>query len=223
VLSKFDAYHCVRVAVNKLNEKWEAMSSSNSLKARRRSESLDTDAVKRESPTKGAGRIGRFSARDTPSKRAEANLDLDDVKAIIDLTKQNDLAVFKFEREGFKLQLESQRPIAPVIATVPPAAIATQTLPTDVTESGGREVEEEKSDFKEIVSPMVGTFYRAHSPDSAPYVQPNQEINEESVVCIIKALKVMNEINAGVRGIMVEALVENGAPVQFGQPLFRVK
>jgi acetyl-CoA carboxylase biotin carboxyl carrier protein len=223
VLSKFDAYHCVRVAVNKLNEKWEAMSSSNSLKARRRSESLDTDAVKRESPTKGAGRIGRFSARDTPSKRAEANLDLDDVKAIIDLTKQNDLAVFKFEREGFKLQLESQRPIAPVIAAVPPAAIATQTLPTDVTESGGRGVEEEKSDFKEIVSPMVGTFYRAHSPDSAPYVQPNQEINEESVVCIIKALKVMNEINAGVRGIMVEALVENGAPVQFGQPLFRVK
>jgi acetyl-CoA carboxylase biotin carboxyl carrier protein len=223
VLSKFDAYHCVRVAVNKLNEKWEAMSSSNLLKARRRSESLDTDAVKRESPTKGAGRIGRFSARDTPSKRAEANLDLDDVKAIIDLTKQNDLAVFKFEREGFKLQLESQRPIAPVIAAVPPAAIATQTLPTDVTESGGRGVEEEKSDFKEIVSPMVGTFYRAHSPDSAPYVQPNQEINEESVVCIIKALKVMNEINAGVRGIMVEALVENGAPVQFGQPLFRVK
>ena len=122
MLSKFDAYHCVRVAVNKLNEKWEAMSSSNSLKARRRSESLDTDAVKRESPTKGAGRIGRFSARDTPSKRAEANLDLDDVKAIIDLTKQNDLAVFKFEREGFKLQLESQRPIAPVIAAVPPAA-----------------------------------------------------------------------------------------------------
>jgi len=223
VLSKFDAYHCVRVAVNKLNEKWEAMSSSNSLKARRRSESLDTDAVKRESPTKCTGRIGRFSARDTPSKRAEANLDLDDVKAIIDLTKQNDLAVFKFEREGFKLQLESQRPIAPVIAAVPPAAIATQTLPTDVTESGGRGVEEEKSDFKEIVSPMVGTFYRAHSPDSAPYVQPNQEINEESVVCIIKALKVMNEINAGVRGIMVEALVENGAPVQFGQPLFRVK
>src|ERR1700748_1827412 len=189
------------------------MSSSNSLKARRRSESLDTEAVKRESPTKGAGRIGRFSARDTPSKRAEANLDLDDVKAIIDLTKQNDLAVFKFEREGFKLQLESQRPIAPVIAAVPSAAIATQTLPTDVTESGGRGVEEEKSDFKEIVSPMVGTFYRAHSPDSAPYVQPNQEINEESVVCIIKALKVMNEINAGVRGIMVEALVENGAPV----------
>jgi acetyl-CoA carboxylase biotin carboxyl carrier protein len=70
---------------------------------------------------------------------------------------------------------------------------------------------------------MVGTFYRAHSPDSAPYVEPGQEINGESVVCIIKALKVMHEIKAEVHGILVEVLVENGAPVQFGQPLFRVK
>lgn len=205
------------------NQKREAMSSSNSLKARRRSESLHTDAVTREAPTKGAGRIRRFNAPDTRSKKGEADLDLDDVKAIIDLTKQNDLAVFRFEREGFKLQLEAQRPTAAAIAAVPPAAITTQTLPTDVTGSGGQAAEEEKSELKEIVSSMVGTFYRAHSPDSAPYVTPNQEINEESVVCIIKALKVMNEINAGLCGIIVEVLVENGTPVQFGQPLFRVK
>src|SRR5260221_12736416 len=142
---------------------------------------------------------------------------------MIDLTKQNDRGVLNFKREGFKLQLEAQRPIAPVIAAVSPAAIATQTLPADVTGSGGQAAEEEKSELKEIVSPMVGTFYRAHSPDSAPYATPKQEITEESCVCIIKALKVMNEINAGVRGIIVEALVENGNPVQFGQPLFRVK
>ena len=149
-------------------------------------------------------------------------MDLDDIKAIIDLMKQNDLAVFKLEREGFKLELEAQRPVAPVIAAaMPPAAIATQTVPANVTGSSG--VGEEKSKLKEIVSPMVGTFYRSPSPDSAPYVQPGQEINEESVVCIIKALKVMNEINAGLCGIIVEVLVENGTPVQFGQPLFRVK
>ena len=151
-------------------------------------------------------------------------MDLDDIKAIIDLMKQNDLAVFKLEREGFKLELEAQRPMAPVVAAVPPTAIATQTIPANVTGSGGAGAAgEEKSKLKEIVSPMVGTFYRAHSSDSAPYVQPNQEINEESVVCIIKALKVMNEINAGLCGIIVEVLVENGTPVQFGQPLFRVK
>jgi acetyl-CoA carboxylase biotin carboxyl carrier protein len=150
-------------------------------------------------------------------------LDLDDIKAIIDLMKQNDLAVFKLEREGFKLELEAQRPVAPVIATaaMPPVTVATQTVPANVTGSSG--VGEEKSKFKEIVSPMVGTFYRAPSPDSAPYVQPGQEINEESVVCIIEAMKVMNEIKAEVRGVIVEVLVENGTPVQFGQPLFRVK
>ena len=151
-------------------------------------------------------------------------MDLDDIKAIIDLMKQNDLAVFKLEREGFKLELEAQRPIAPVVAAVPPAAIAIQTLPANVIGSGGAGAGgEEKSKLKEIVSPMVGTFYRAASPDSAPFVQPNQEINEESVVCIIEAMKVMNEIKAEVRGIIVEVLVENGTSVQFGQPLFRVK
>jgi acetyl-CoA carboxylase biotin carboxyl carrier protein len=137
--------------------------------------------------------------------------------------KQNDLAVFKLEREGFKLELEAQRPVAPVIAAaaMSPGAIPTQTVPANVTGSSG--VGEEKSKLKEIVSPMVGTFYRAPSPDSAPYVQPGQEINEESVVCIIEAMKVMNEIKAEVRGVIVEVLVENGTPVQFGQPLFRVK
>jgi acetyl-CoA carboxylase biotin carboxyl carrier protein len=77
--------------------------------------------------------------------------------------------------------------------------------------------------LKEIVSPMVGTFYRAASPDSAPYVEVGQEINEESLVCIIEAMKVMNEIKAEIKGVVAEILVENGTPVQFGQPLIRVK
>jgi acetyl-CoA carboxylase biotin carboxyl carrier protein len=149
-------------------------------------------------------------------------LDLDDIKAIIDLMKENDLAVFKLEREGFKIELEAQRPVPPITGPVlPPPAIASQTVPANVVESTS--AGEERSKLKEIVSPMVGTFYRASSPDSAPYVQPGQEITEETVVCIIEAMKVMNEIKAEVRGIIVEVLVENSTPVQFGQPLFRVK
>jgi acetyl-CoA carboxylase biotin carboxyl carrier protein len=77
--------------------------------------------------------------------------------------------------------------------------------------------------LREIVSPMVGTFYRAPSPDSAPYAEVGQEVNEESLVCIIEAMKVMNEIKAEIKGVIVEILVENGTPVQFGQPLLRVK
>ena len=70
---------------------------------------------------------------------------------------------------------------------------------------------------------MVGTFYRAPAPESAPYVQVGQDVDEETVVCIIEAMKVMNEIKAETNGVIAEVVAENGKPVQFGQALFRVK
>ncbi|HEX6566221.1 MAG TPA: acetyl-CoA carboxylase biotin carboxyl carrier protein [Chthoniobacterales bacterium] len=153
-------------------------------------------------------------------------MELDDIKAIIDLMKKNDLAVFKLERDGFKIELEAHRSPSPAI--VLPHSIAASgplphagPLPANVTENPA--ATSGSTQFKEIVSPMVGTFYRASSPDSAPYVEVGQEINEESLVCIIEAMKVMNEIKAEIKGVIVEILVENGTPVQFGQPLIRVK
>jgi acetyl-CoA carboxylase biotin carboxyl carrier protein len=74
-----------------------------------------------------------------------------------------------------------------------------------------------------IVSPMVGTFYLSPSPDSAPYVSVGQEVTEDTVVCIIEAMKVMNEIKAETRGVIVEVLAANGKPVEFGKPLFAVR
>jgi acetyl-CoA carboxylase biotin carboxyl carrier protein len=154
-------------------------------------------------------------------------LELDDIKAIIDLMKKNDLAVFKLEREGFKIELEAHR--TPPHSIVLPHSIAGSTplplagpMPANVTE-GPTSTTSPSTPLKEIVSPMVGTFYRAASPDSAPYVEVGQEINEESLVCIIEAMKVMNEIKSEIKGVIVEILVENGTPVQFGQPLIRVK
>jgi len=154
-------------------------------------------------------------------------LELKDIRAIIDLMKKNDLAVLKLEKEGFKLELEAHRP-PPAFVSVPPQnqALAAGPMtgnPASAHSATPPAAVEVKVDFKEIVSPMVGTFYRAPSPDSAPYVNEGQEILEETVVCIIEAMKVMNEIKAEVKGVIVEALVENGAAVQFGQPLFRVK
>jgi acetyl-CoA carboxylase biotin carboxyl carrier protein len=153
-------------------------------------------------------------------------LELDDIKAIIDLMKKNDLAVFKLERDGFKIELEAHRSPSPgavlphsVAASVPLAHAG--PVPANVAETPNTAAA--STPGKEIVSPMVGTFYRASSPDSAPYVEVGQEINEESLVCIIEAMKVMNEIKAEIKGIVVEILVENGTPVQFGQPLIRVK
>jgi acetyl-CoA carboxylase biotin carboxyl carrier protein len=155
----------------------------------------------------------------------DTTLELKDIRAIIDLMKKNDLAVFKLEKEGFKIELEAHRHPAPLVSvphehqliSVPPGTSA----PAQTVSPGS--ASEAKVTYREIVSPMVGTFYRAPSPDSAPYVNEGQEVAEETVVCIIEAMKVMNEIKAEVTGEIVEVLVENGTAVQFGQPLFRVK
>jgi acetyl-CoA carboxylase biotin carboxyl carrier protein len=156
-------------------------------------------------------------------------LELKDIRAIIDLMKKNDLSVFEMEKEGFRLKLQkgageqtifAQPPtLAPVIAlptqaappaTEPATGAAPAAAPAEVTS-------------KEIVSPMVGTFYRAASPESPAFADVGTEVNEDTVVCIIEAMKVMNEIKAEVKGVIAEVVAENGKPVQFGQTLFRVR
>ena len=151
-------------------------------------------------------------------------MELKDIKAIIDLMKKNDLAVFKLEKEGMKIELEAHRHPVPWVATQPvvQSAPAAAQVATPSSTPASPPVEP-KAKYKEVVSPMVGTFYRAPSPDSAPYVQVGQDITADTVVCIIEAMKVMNEIKAEIQGVIAEVLAENGTPVQFGQPLFRVK
>jgi acetyl-CoA carboxylase biotin carboxyl carrier protein len=149
-------------------------------------------------------------------------LDLKDIKAVIDLMKKNDLSVFEMEKDGFRLKLQKgageqtvfAQPAAPAAAP-PPAPAATEAAAPPAPEKG--------SALRDIVSPMVGTFYRAGSPDSPPFADVGKEVSEESVVCIIEAMKVMNEIKAETKGVIAEIVAENGKPVQFGQVLFRVK
>ena len=129
--------------------------------------------------------------------------------------KKNGLAVFKMEREGFKITLKTAGAEAPahIITSAPPAA-APQTAAQAVEPGAG---------LREIKSPMVGTFYSAPSPDSPPYVTVGQEVIPDTIVCIIEAMKVMNEIKAETSGVVAEVCVENGKPVQFGQALIRLK
>jgi acetyl-CoA carboxylase biotin carboxyl carrier protein len=94
-----------------------------------------------------------------------------------------------------------------------------QVTVTDNGDPAGKEA----SKLYEITSPMVGTFYSAVSPDAPPYVSVGQEVTEDTVVCIIEAMKVMNEIKAETRGVLAEVVAENGKPVQYGQPLFRIR
>ena len=152
-------------------------------------------------------------------------MELKDIKLIIDLMKKNDLSVFKLEKEGFKIVLErgtggAYTVVAPAAAALPlPLAAPAPAAPSAEAAPAKAETE----DGHEITSPMVGTFYAASSPEAPPYIKVGDTVSEETVVCIIEAMKVMNEIKAETNGVVTEVLAQNGKPVQFGQPLFRVR
>ena len=155
-------------------------------------------------------------------------MDLKDIKAIIDLMKKNDLSVFEMEKDGFRLKLQKGAGEQTIFAAPPvPQVIAVPAAPGATAEARpttGTSAEPPSSvTSKEITSPMVGTFYRAASPEAPPFVDVGREVNEDTVVCIIEAMKVMNEIKAEVSGVIAEVVAENGKPVQFGQALFRVR
>ena len=148
-------------------------------------------------------------------------MDLKEIKELIALMRKNDLSVFKMEKEGFKITLKKGTDFQPVITTtaVPVAPAAPAAGAVSAPDAAAKEA----SNLREITSPMVGTFYGSASPESAPYVAVGQEVTEDTVVCIIEAMKVMNEIKAETRGVIAEVAAENGKPVQYGQALFKVR
>ena len=145
---------------------------------------------------------------------------LDDIKEIIDLMTENELSEFEMEEDGVRISIKKGTG-APVIQTAPVVPLDQQNT---VAVS---ELEEKKAventRIEEIKAPFVGTFYRASSPDAEPYVAVGQEVEADSVLCIIEAMKVMNEIKAETGGIIKNILVENAKPVQFGDTLFKIE
>lgn len=161
-------------------------------------------------------------------------MDIKDIKLIIDLMTKNGLTEFELEKDNEKIRikrgLEGEAVIIPSAGGVErPVALPTAPAPAPVAAAPGSSAPSAPAastppaGVKEIKSPMVGTFYRSPSPEAAPYVEIGQNITEETVVCIVEAMKVMNEIKAECRGVVTEVLVESGKPVEFGKPLFRVK
>ena len=135
--------------------------------------------------------------------------------------KKNALSEFEMEKEGFRIKLrrasrEGKSDEVQVQHYLPPVAPAPAEVPAAVP------VPEPSTD-PEIKSPMIGTFYRKPSPESESYVEVGDTVTAETVVCIIEAMKVMNEIKAEMSGVVTEILVEDGRPVEFGQALFRVR
>ena len=150
-------------------------------------------------------------------------LDLKAIKQVIDLMKRSELSEFELEEEGFKLRLSRKNgDVAPqIIHTAAPAAPASTAAAAAPVEATAAPVDEVGISI--IKSPMVGTFYTASSPESPAFAKIGDKVGADSIVCIIEAMKVMNEIQSEISGTVTEVLIENGEAVEYGQPLFKVK
>jgi acetyl-CoA carboxylase biotin carboxyl carrier protein len=162
-------------------------------------------------------------------------LDLKQIKQIIDLMKRSELTEFAVEEEGFKLKIRRGANGFPVVSTGrgssspfpgmdtnPPMQLSAASATTPPIQVSPTALQDEAG-VAYIKSPMVGTFYRAASPESKPFADSGLKVVESSVVCIIEAMKIMNEIQAEAKGTILEVLVENGQPVEYGQRLFKIK
>jgi acetyl-CoA carboxylase biotin carboxyl carrier protein len=156
-------------------------------------------------------------------------MDLDEIKKILELMREHELAEFELEGESTKLRLRKHGPaswtvsppVSPVPYVAPPAGVGAPAVappPTHVLTP-----ESEDVDLAIVKSPIVGTFYRAPEPGAKAYAEVGQMVRKGQVLCIIEAMKLMNEINAECDGELVKAYVENGHAVQYGERLFAVK
>jgi len=150
-----------------------------------------------------------------------------DIERILELVRQHDLAEFELEREGLKLRVRKASaafpmpPSMPVQASAPalPAAPAVHAPTAPLPQA----VEEESLELAVVKSPIVGTFYRAPEPGAPAFVEIGQRVKKDQVLCIIEAMKLMNEITSEYDGEIVSAYVENGKPVQYGERLFAIR
>ena len=178
---------------------------------------------------------------ETPNRRARtaqkpaASVNMEELRELITLLRDNGLAELELENEGFRVRLRSESAVgesspaavphpapAPVAEAPAPAPAAAPSCPahpgTQATTAAAQD-----QDLHIIQSPIVGTFYRSASPTAEPFVKIGSNVAPESVVCIIEAMKLMNEIQAETSGEVVKIYVENGQPVEYGQPLFGIQ
>ena len=156
------------------------------------------------------------------------SFNMDELRDLAELVNEHGFTDFEFENANIRVRL-SKMTAAPVVQAYAPAPIA-QTPPASVAPPAKPEAEkaaaapaESDADLYKITSPIVGTFYSSPGPDKEAYVKEGSKVSEDSVVCIVEAMKLMNEIQAEVTGEVVKIYVENGQPVEYGQPLFGIK
>jgi acetyl-CoA carboxylase biotin carboxyl carrier protein len=159
-------------------------------------------------------------------------LDHDQLRALLSLLGESDIQELRLEGDDFRLEVRRNLPGPASVAMVPASVAAAPMVPLAApagappgpqAPSAPPPPPAARGDLQEITAPMVGTFYRAPAPGDPPFVEIGNRINAGQTVCILEAMKLMNELEAEVSGELVEILVDNGTPVEFGQVLMRIK
>jgi acetyl-CoA carboxylase biotin carboxyl carrier protein len=143
-------------------------------------------------------------------------MELEDLKQLIELLKETDITEIQVEKEGTKVKIKREKYFQSL-------EIASQRAPSVNESVIKKEIEDETQRLITVTSPIVGTFYRSPSPEAPIFVETGLRVKKGQVLCIIEAMKLMNEIESEVDGILVKALVENGQPVEYGEPLFLIE
>ena len=150
---------------------------------------------------------------------ADTRVVREEVEALADILDEKELTEIEYEGEGIRIRVARAAAPAPAAVGTGPASAAEQPAPVSHPSTEGPPAD---GSFQEIKSPMVGTFYVAPSPESPPFVELGSKVRKGQVVCIIEAMKLMNEIESDCQGVVAERLVENAEGVEFDQPLFRI-
>ena len=156
-------------------------------------------------------------------------MDFDEITKILEMMREHELSEFELERENFKIRLRKHGG-GHWVSAAPQPQMAPTLLTPGVPAAGGAaagvpvlSAAEEDMEFAVVKSPIVGTFYRAPEPDAKPYAEVGDTVKKGQVLCMIEAMKLMNEINAEIDGEVVKVYVENGHAVQYGERLFAIK
>jgi acetyl-CoA carboxylase biotin carboxyl carrier protein len=142
-------------------------------------------------------------------------MELEDLKELIELLKETDITELQIEKDGTKVKIKREKILSSIEMSVHKSKAFQEKIVA--------ETEEEAQRLVTITSPIVGTFYRAPTPEVAPFVEVGIKVTKGQVLCIVEAMKLMNEIESDVDGVVVKALVENGQPVEYGEPLFLIE
>jgi len=142
-------------------------------------------------------------------------MELEDLKELIEFLKETDITELQMEKDGIKVKIKREKFLSPLELPIQKSMGLQEKIVI--------ETEEETQGLITVTSPIVGTFYRSSSPEAATFVEVGSNVNKGQVLCIVEAMKLMNEIESEVDGVVVKILVENGQPVEYGEPLFLIE